>query len=71
MGLHWSKGRNADQQLVDGLSKISAEIDDITRQLASGDLDALAVQTRYLDYRYGAGVEGGVEGGAAALPPPA
>ena len=59
-------GRNADQQLVDGLGKISAEIDGITRQLASGDLDALAVQTRFLDYRYG----GGIEGEAMALPAP-
>ncbi len=46
-------GRNADQQLADGLTKISGEIDQITRQLAAGDLDALAVRGRYLDYRYG------------------
>lgn len=59
-------GRNADQQLVDGLGKISAEIDGITRQLAAGDLDALAVQTRYLDYAYG----GGIAGEQAALPAP-
>ena len=59
-------GRNADQQLVDGLGKISAEIDGITRQLASGDLDALAVQTRFLDYRYG----GGIDDEPAALPAP-
>ena len=63
-------GRNADQQLVDGLGKISAEIDAITRQLASGDLDALAVQTRFLDYRYGAGIGGSIDGGPAALPSP-
>ena len=50
-------GRNADQQLADGLSKISTEIDTITRQLASGDLDALAVRERFLDYRYGEGLE--------------
>ncbi|OZA60190.1 MAG: hypothetical protein B7X78_08205, partial [Sphingomonadales bacterium 39-62-4] len=37
-------GRNADQQLADGLGKISTEIDTITRQLASGDIDALAVR---------------------------
>lgn len=59
-------GRNADQQLVDGLGKISKEIDEITRQLAAGDLDALAVTSRYLDYRYG----GGPEDEGAALPPP-
>lgn len=50
-------GRNADQQLVDGLSKISAEIDAVTRQLAAGDLDALAVRGRFLDYKYGDGLD--------------
>jgi hypothetical protein len=44
---------NADQQLTDGLAKISGEIDQITRQLAAGDIDALAIRGRYLDYRYG------------------
>jgi hypothetical protein len=37
------------------LGKISKEIDSVTRQLASGPLDDLAIRTRYLDYRYGAG----------------
>ncbi|WP_298168730.1 hypothetical protein [Novosphingobium sp.] len=46
-------GRNADQQLTDGLGKISQEIDAVTRQLAAGDLDALAVRGRFLDYKYG------------------
>ena len=50
-------GRTADEQLADGLGKISAEIDAVTRQLAAGDLDALAVRGRYLDYRYGDGLE--------------
>jgi hypothetical protein len=50
-------GRNADQQLTDGLGKISAEIDAVTRQLAAGDLDALAVRGRFLDYKYGDGLE--------------
>jgi len=50
-------GRNADQQLADGLGKISTEIDTITRQLASGDIDALAVRGRFLDYRYGEGLD--------------
>ncbi|MEO0030578.1 MAG: hypothetical protein RIS94_336 [Pseudomonadota bacterium] len=50
-------GRTADEQLTDGLGKISAEIDAVTRQLAAGDLDALAVRGRYLDYRYGDGLE--------------
>ena len=50
-------GRDADQQLVDGLGKISQEIDEISRNLAAGDLDALAVRGRYLDYKYGEGLE--------------
>lgn len=50
-------GRDADAQLSEGLGKISKEIDEITRQLAAGDLDALAVRGRYLDYRYGEGLE--------------
>ena len=50
-------GRDADQQLADGLGKISQEIDEISRNLAAGDLDALAVRGRYLDYKYGEGLE--------------
>lgn len=50
-------GRGADQQLIDGLGKISQEIDAVTRQLAAGDLDALAVRGRFLDYKYGDGLE--------------
>lgn len=53
------EGRNADQQLTEGLGKISAEIDAVTRQLAAGDLDALAVRGRFLDYKYGDGLEQG------------
>ena len=51
------EGRTADQQLTDGLGKISAEIDAVTRQLAAGDLDALAVRGRFLDYKYGDALE--------------
>ena len=50
-------GRTADQQLTDGLGKISLEIEAVTRQLAAGDLDALAVRGRFLDYKYGDGLE--------------
>lgn len=50
-------GRDADQQLVDGLGKISLEINEISKTLASGDLDALAVRGRYLDYKYADGLE--------------
>ena len=48
-------GASPDQQLTEGLGKISREIDSVTRQLADGALDDLAVRHRYLDYRYGEG----------------
>jgi len=51
-------GRTPDQQLAESLGKISTEIDSVTRQLASGAIDNLAIKTRYLDYKYGAGPEG-------------
>ena len=46
-------GSSPDQQIVESLGKISNEIDQVTRQLAAGALDDLAVRTRYLDYKYG------------------
>ena len=46
-------GATPDAQLTSGLGKISDEIDRVTRQLAEGSLDDLAVKTRYLDYKYG------------------
>ena len=46
-------GSTPDAQLVDSLGKISKEIDSVTRQLAEGSLDDLAIRTRYLDYKYG------------------
>jgi hypothetical protein len=46
-------GAAPDEQLVESLGKVSTEIDSITRQLADGALDDLAIRTRYLDYRYG------------------
>lgn len=46
-------GSTPDQQLVDSLGKISKEISHVTRQLAEGSLDDLAIRTRYLDYKYG------------------
>ncbi|RKF20619.1 hypothetical protein D6851_10810 [Altericroceibacterium spongiae] len=46
-------GATPDAQLIDSLGKISEEIDSVTRQLADGALDDLAIRTRYLDYRYG------------------
>jgi len=57
-------GSTPDRQLTESLGKISDEIDSITRQLAEGSLDDLAIKHRYLDYRYGGGVD------ADALPAP-
>ena len=48
-------GATADERLVEGLAKISGEIDSINRKIADGALDDLAVQHRYLGYRYGDG----------------
>lgn len=48
-------GGTPDKQLTEGLSKISQEIDSVTRQLAGGALDDLAVKTRFLEYKYGEG----------------
>ena len=50
-------GVTPDDQLTDSLSKISGEIDSITRQLAEGSLDDLAIKHRYLDYKFGSGAE--------------
>ncbi|MBB3989702.1 hypothetical protein [Croceicoccus naphthovorans] len=57
-----SVGSTPDAQLTDSLKSISREIDAVTRQLAEGDLDALAVRKRYLDTKYGET--------QTALPPP-
>ncbi len=47
-------GATPDDQVAASLGRISAEIDSVTRQLADGALDDLAVRTRFLDYKYGA-----------------
>lgn len=46
-------GKTADERLTDSLGKISGEVDRVTRRLAEGALDDLAVKSRYLDYRFG------------------
>jgi hypothetical protein len=46
-------GKTADQRLTDSLGKLSGEIDRVTRRLAEGALDDLAIKSRYLEYRYG------------------
>lgn len=50
-------GRTPDQELTESLGKISSEIDSVTRQLASGAIDNLAIKTRYLDYKYGDAID--------------
>lgn len=55
-------GATPDEQITGSLQRISTEIDSITRQLAEGSLDNLAIKQRYLDYRYGGDVEGQTEG---------
>ncbi|MEO0061745.1 MAG: hypothetical protein RLZZ08_305 [Pseudomonadota bacterium] len=61
-------GASPDQQITESLGKISREIDQVTRQLADGALDDLAIRTRYLDYRYGGTDDAGTD--AAVLPAP-
>lgn len=46
-------GKSADDRLTESLGKLSGELDRVTRRLAEGALDDLAVKTRYLEYRYG------------------
>lgn len=46
-------GASPDEQVTESLGKISKEIDSVTRQLAEGSLDDLAIKSRYLEYRYG------------------
>jgi len=46
-------GSSPDEQVTESLGKISKEIDSVTRQLAEGSLDDLAIKSRYLEYRYG------------------
>lgn len=49
-------GKTADERLTESLTKLSGEVDRVTRRLAEGALDDLAVKSRYLDYRFG-GIE--------------
>lgn len=50
-------GSTPDQQLTQSLQTISGEIDSITRQLAEGSLDDLAIRHRFLDAKFGSGVD--------------
>lgn len=47
-----SAGTTPNQQLSDGLKVIESEIDRMARQIASGDMDALATRSRYLEIKY-------------------
>jgi len=49
-------GKSADERLTASLTKVSSEIDRVTRQLAEGAMDDLAIKDRYLEYRFG-GIE--------------
>ncbi|WP_239804902.1 hypothetical protein [Croceicoccus hydrothermalis] len=60
-------GTTPAQQVTDGLSRISAEIDSVTRQLAEGAIDDLAIRTKFLDYRYGQDVAALPDASATAL----
>ncbi len=45
-------GISPDRQLVDGLSVVDSELQRISEQLATGDLNKLATQGRYLEIKY-------------------
>lgn len=45
-------GRVPETQLIEGLSVIESEIDRMTEQLASGNLDSLATHSRFLELKY-------------------
>lgn len=45
-------GRVPEQQLVEGLNVIDTELARISETLASGDIDKLAVQNRFLELKY-------------------
>jgi hypothetical protein len=52
-------GTSPDAQLTEGLQRIDSELGELSRGIAGGALDRLAVHARYLDYRYtsGAGLD--------------
>lgn len=50
-------GSTPDEQLTQSLKTISGEIDSITRQLAEGSLDDLAIKHRFLDTKFGTGAD--------------
>ena len=61
-------GATPDEQLTDSLGKISREIDQVTRALADGALDDLAIRNRYLDYKFAGELEGSQTPASPLLP---
>ena len=66
-------GKTADERLTESLTRLSGEVDRVTRKLAEGALDDLAVKSRYLEYRYGgddllADMSGEGQGSGVPLP---
>ena len=45
-------GMSPDKQLLDGLGVVDSELDRLSEQLATGDLNTLATQGRYLELKY-------------------
>lgn len=45
-------GMSPDKQLVDGLAVVDSELQRMSEQLATGDLNKLATQGRYLELKY-------------------
>lgn len=45
-------GMSPDRQLVEGLAVVESELARMTEQLATGDLDKLATQGKYLELKY-------------------
>jgi hypothetical protein len=45
-------GISPDKQLIDGLNVVDVELNRLSQQLASGDLNTLATQGRYLELKY-------------------
>ncbi|MCA1748157.1 MAG: hypothetical protein ABR601_01185 [Parasphingopyxis sp.] len=45
-------GRSPEKQLMEGLDIVENEIQRMTRQLAAGELDALATQGKFLELKY-------------------
>jgi hypothetical protein len=63
-------GKTADARLEDSLDTLSGEVARVTRRLAEGALDDLAIKTRYLEYRYGGAtaLEDGMPDNGVPLP---